>query len=74
MIEPLLTAKQVAELLGCRVNSVYELAGRGELPSYKVAGVGRRFRETEIERWLEAQRAPGAVTRLPAARASAAVR
>lgn len=74
MIEPLLTAKQVAELLGCRVNSIYELAGRGELPSYKVAGVGRRFRESEIEHWLEAQRYSGPVTRLPAARAGSAVR
>jgi excisionase family DNA binding protein len=58
MIEPLLTAKQLASLLGCRVNGVYELASRGVLPSYRVDGVGRRFRESEVEAWLAQQREP----------------
>jgi excisionase family DNA binding protein len=62
VIEPLLNAKQLAELLGCRLNTVYELASRGELPSYRVAGVGRRFRESEVEDWIQRQRESAAVS------------
>jgi excisionase family DNA binding protein len=52
-LETLLTAKQLAELLGTRTNTVYDLASAGELPSLKVPGVGRRFRESEVSAWLE---------------------
>lgn len=55
-MERLLTAKELAELFGCRLNTIYELAGHGDLPSYRVGGVGRRFRESEVEAWLEQQR------------------
>ena len=57
-MEQLLTAKQLAALLGTRANTVYELAARGELPSLKVPGVGRRFRISEVQAWLESQREP----------------
>jgi excisionase family DNA binding protein len=61
VIEPLLTADQVAAILGTnRVNTVYELAAIGGLPSYRVKGIGRRFRQSEVEAWLEGQRAQGA--------------
>ena len=49
----LLTAQAVAELLGTRSNTVYELASRGELPSYRIPGVGRRFDADEVAAWLE---------------------
>ena len=52
-LETLLTAKQLAELLGTRANTIYDLASAGELPSLKVPGVGRRFRESEVSAWLE---------------------
>ena len=53
MIEQLITAKQLAELLGTRTNTVYDLAAAGKLPSLRIPGVGRRFRVSEVERWLE---------------------
>ena len=59
MSEPLLSAKQVAALLGTRQNTVYELASSGRLPSFRIPGVGRRFRRDEIEDWLESHRERG---------------
>lgn len=50
--EPLLTAAQVASNLGVPTSWVYEKSALGVLPSIKV-GVYRRFRWSEIERWLE---------------------
>ena len=49
----MLTAQQVADLLGTRRNTVYELAAAGALPSLKIPGVGRRFKAHEVEAWLE---------------------
>jgi excisionase family DNA binding protein len=49
--EKLVTAAEVAELLSVHQNYVYELAGHGELPSYKFGG-NRRFRWSEVESWL----------------------
>ena len=57
-MERLLTAKELADVLGTpRLNSIYDLAASGELPSLKVPGVGRRFRESEVSTWLESCRA-----------------
>jgi excisionase family DNA binding protein len=52
-MERLLTAKELAAVLGTRANTIYDLAAAGELPSLKVPGVGRRFRESEVTTWLE---------------------
>jgi excisionase family DNA binding protein len=52
-VEQLLTAREVAAAIGTRANTIYELAAAGELPSLKVPGVGRRFRESEVTAWLE---------------------
>ncbi len=46
-LEPLMTAKDVANLLSVHENYVYDLANRGELPSYRIGGM-RRFRPCEI--------------------------
>jgi excisionase family DNA binding protein len=54
--EPLLKARDVAELLGLEVGTVLDYFERGELPGFRLAGrVGRpvRFRASEIEKWLE---------------------
>jgi excisionase family DNA binding protein len=58
VIERLLTANQLADILGTRKNTVYELAASGKIPSHKVPGVGRRFKEAEILEWLEQCREP----------------
>ena len=41
-MESMLTAREVAELLGVHENWVYDQAANGELPSYKIGGT-RRF-------------------------------
>jgi excisionase family DNA binding protein len=53
-IGPLLTVKDVASLLAVHENYVYDLASRGELPSYKIGGM-RRFRLSEVYDWLDRQ-------------------
>jgi len=50
-----LTVDELAAILRCQPEKVYRLAARGELPSYKVEG-RRLFDETEVVRWLDAQR------------------
>jgi excisionase family DNA binding protein len=50
-MESMLTAHQVAELLGVHENWVYEMAASGELPSYKLGGT-RRFDRDEVHGWI----------------------
>jgi excisionase family DNA binding protein len=50
---PLLTAAQVAELLGVPVTWVYEQARRGRIPTVTL-GRYRRFRREAIEAWVAA--------------------
>ena len=54
-MEPMLTARQVAELLGVHENWVYDLAASGELPSYKLGGT-RRFDPQELRAWISEHR------------------
>jgi excisionase family DNA binding protein len=60
-MESMMTARQVAELLGVHENWVYDQAARGELPSYKIGGT-RRFDPDELRGWIaehrEAEREP----------------
>ena len=59
MVEPMMTARQVAEVLGVHENWVYDQAVGGDLPSYKIGGA-RRFQPDEVRGWIaehrEAQR------------------
>ncbi len=48
----LLTAEDVAELIGMRTDYVYALARREEIPHLRF-GRTLRFRPDAIERWLE---------------------
>lgn len=59
MTDPLLTARQVAAVLGVKPGTVLDWFERGELPGYRLTGrVGApvRFRESELEAWLESCR------------------
>jgi excisionase family DNA binding protein len=56
-MEPMMTARQVAELLGVHENWVYDQAARGQLPSYKIGGT-RRFDPTEVRRFIAEHRQP----------------
>jgi excisionase family DNA binding protein len=56
MVEPMMTARQVAELLGVHENWVYDQAVGGDLPSYKIGGA-RRFDPVELRQWITEHRA-----------------
>jgi excisionase family DNA binding protein len=55
MVEPMMTARQVAEVLGVHENWVYDQAVGGDLPSYKIGGT-RRFDAEELRAWIAAHR------------------
>jgi excisionase family DNA binding protein len=59
--EPLLTAREVASLLGFKTGTVVDWFEAGKLPGYRIGG-RLRFRPSELERWLELNRSapPGA--------------
>jgi excisionase family DNA binding protein len=49
--EPLLSAEQVAEMIGMTTDYVYELSRRGRIPTITF-GRTRRYRREAIEQWL----------------------
>jgi excisionase family DNA binding protein len=55
-MDRLLTAHEVAEMLGVHVNYVWAEAKRGRIPSILI-GRNRRFRHDDLESWLDGQRA-----------------
>jgi len=58
MTERLLTASELAELLGFAAGTIVDWAERGTIPAFKIGG-RLRFRLSEVEGWLEAQRVNG---------------
>ena len=54
-MDSMMTARQVAELLGVHENWVYDQAAGGELPSYKIGGT-RRFNADELRGWITEHR------------------
>jgi excisionase family DNA binding protein len=59
MTDRLLIARLLAEQLGVSPETVLRWARRGELPSIHLPGGAVRFREQEIERWLEERATSG---------------
>jgi excisionase family DNA binding protein len=57
----LLTAREVADLLGVSAETVLRWTRRGELPAFRLPGGALRYRADELERWLgeHATAAPG---------------
>ena len=55
----LLTTRQVAEFLGVSPETVLRRWRRGEIPGVRLASNVLRFRESEIEAWLEGTRRDG---------------
>lgn len=54
----LLSAEDVAELLGVPRTFVYALARRGDLPVVRVGERYVRFRAETLEQWIAAQESP----------------
>lgn len=52
MVERLLTAEQVADVLGCHSRTVYRLAETRRLPFYRIGGL-LRVSEADLEDYLE---------------------
>ncbi len=71
MSDPLVTAAEVAELLGFTPGTVLDWFEAGRLPGFKI-GRAVRFRESEVLAWLEARRVGpgtgGAVSPAPTVR------
>jgi excisionase family DNA binding protein len=57
--ERLLTTREVAAFLGVSPETVLRRWRAGELPGYRLASNALRFRESEIEAWLEGTRLEG---------------
>ena len=55
MSEPLLTAHQVAELLGVKADWVLDQWQAGDLPGFRLSQRLVRFRESEIEAYLQSK-------------------
>jgi integrase len=49
-MEKLLTAKEVAEILNCHIQSVYR---DKEIPFKKIPGIGIRYKESELNKYIE---------------------
>lgn len=59
MSEPLLTARQVADLLGVSAETILRWTRRGDVPAIRLPGGALRYRPAAIEAWLK-ERATGA--------------
>jgi excisionase family DNA binding protein len=53
--ERFLTARELGELLGFTSGTIVDWAEAGKVPSFKIGG-RLRFRQSEVEEWLEQQR------------------
>ena len=58
MTEPLLNARAVAELLDLSVETVFRWVKAGKLPAIRLPGGAIRFRESEIDAWLDERATP----------------
>lgn len=54
--DPLLTARDVAALLGLSIASVLRRWRAGELPGFRLSSNVLRFRRSDIDAWLDAHR------------------
>ena len=54
MVDQVLTVKQVADYLKVNERTVYRMAVAKKIPAFKV-GTSWRFKQTEIEKWIEKQ-------------------
>jgi excisionase family DNA binding protein len=56
-LEPMLTAAELAEILGFSPGTIVDWSEEGKIPSFKVGG-RLRFRESEVAAWLDERRQP----------------
>jgi excisionase family DNA binding protein len=63
---PLLTTRQVGDLLGLSPATVLRRWRAGDLPGYRIASNVLRFDRGELEAWLEARHPNPSEMRMPA--------
>jgi excisionase family DNA binding protein len=63
-LEPLMTAREVAEVTRLARSTIYMLVCQGRIPHLKL-GEAVRFRPSDVRAWLEAQAKPGRLQRVP---------
>jgi excisionase family DNA binding protein len=63
--ERLLPSRQVAEFLGVSPETVLRRWRTGEIPGYRLASNVLRFRESEVEAWLDGKRPEQALVSVP---------
>jgi excisionase family DNA binding protein len=59
MTDPFLTARELAGRLGVSAETVLRWTRRGELPAIRLPGGAIRYREAEVEIWIDRRAAPG---------------
>ncbi len=52
-MSPLITAREVAELIGVSTETILRWTRRGELTTIRLPGGALRYRQTDIEAWLD---------------------
>ncbi len=57
-MEKLLKIEEVADMLGYKIASIYQLVFRKEIPAIKITGRALRFKASDIEAWLEEKTQP----------------
>ena len=67
----LLTARQVADLLGVSSETVLRWTRRGLLPAIRLPGGAIRYRESDLEAWLQERETAAPVREAPATLADA---
>jgi excisionase family DNA binding protein len=58
MRTPLLTAREVSDVLGVSTETVLRWTRRGELPAIRLPSGQIRFRESDLEGWIEERATP----------------
>jgi excisionase family DNA binding protein len=53
MTESMMTAADVAELLGLSTSTILDWFEAGKLPGFKLGGRAVRFRRSEVDDWIE---------------------
>jgi excisionase family DNA binding protein len=51
-MKPLLTCREAAAVLRLHPHQIYRLAAERRIPHFRISGVGVRFDESDLERWL----------------------
>jgi excisionase family DNA binding protein len=68
----LFTARELAELLSLSVETVLRWTRRGELPAVRLPGGAIRYREPDIDEWIERRVTATPVREAPASLSDAA--